>query len=602
MKWAMLNFFMFICFQSSCIKSQQQYSANEPLNCTNKSLYTCNGQHPSCTSFLIFKSQSPYNSVATIAALMSTNPSELALINNVSKTTIFPRDKEIIIPVNCSCNQLYYQATTSYHITPQSLTYFVVANLTFQGLSTCGSLIHANPYNQYELKDGFELKVPLRCACPTNDQILNGTKYLLTYRLSFGDTVNLVASRFNITAKSLLKANRISKTNIVYPFTTLLIPLPDKPSISETVIQRYNPPSSLSPARRSKANKSIIVGIGLVCSFLVILASLVTILGVLYMRRKRKNENITENEILPEDLLMKIASFERIIKVYSFKELQTATENFAHKRWIKESVYRGLFGNQIFAVKKTGIDVCKQVNMLSKINHINLVKLYGFCKHQDSWYLVSEYMKMGSLKEWLKQTHSLRRRVQIAIDVANGLRYLHNFAKPGYVHNNLNTSNILLDGNLRAKISNFSLARKIDDVNDTRIVGTRGYMAPEYLGSGLITSKVDVYSFGVVLLELMTGKEAVFRYEGQEMLLKGAICAIMEGENAESEIWGMIALGNEEIGSMDYAVQVVKLSINCLKHDQESRPSMDEIVTSLVKIQIDLQTAVGCTWKKNVVM
>ncbi|KAI3762886.1 hypothetical protein L1987_53328 [Smallanthus sonchifolius] len=597
MKQFMLNFFIFISFQSPCIKSQQQYSPNQAFNCSNESLYTCNGQHPSCTSFLTYKSQPPYNSVATIALLTSSNLSKLALINNVSETTVFPTNKDIIIPINCSCSHQYYQANTTYNIEPQSLTYFVVANTTFQGLATCGSMKRANPYNEFELKQGFELKVPLRCACPTKDQILSGTKYLLTYRLTFGESLNHVASKFNITPKSVLTANGITKSNTLYAFTTILIPLPDEPSISQTVIQRYKPTTPL-PSERSKAKKSTKVGVvAALCSFLV-LTVVVTVFGVIYMKIKRKNEGMMEDEVLPADLLAKIARFERVIKVYSFKELQVATQNFDHKRWIKGCVYWGVFGNKILGVKKMGIDVCKQVNMLSKINHINLVKLYGFCKHQDCWYLVFEYMKMGSLREWVKETHSLCKRVQIAIDVANGLRYLHDFTKPGYVHNNLNTSNILLDGVERAKISNFSLARMIDDGNDnsvlSRVVGTRGYMAPDYLGNVLITAKVDVYSFGVVLLELITGKDAVFRHGGQEVLLSTTVGAIMEGDNAERELWGWIDLGHEANERMDHAVQVVKLSMKCLKQDPESRPSMDEIVSSLVKIQVDLQIVAGC--------
>ncbi|KAK1427358.1 hypothetical protein QVD17_16041 [Tagetes erecta] len=526
---------------------------------------------------------------------MSSNPSDLARINHVKKTAVFPRDKDIIVPVNCSCNQQYYQAITSYQIQTQLLTYFVIANITFQGLTTCGSLKHANVYNEYELKHGFDLKIPLRCACPTKDQILNGTKYLLTYRLTFGDTISFVAQRFNVSAKSVLQANEIAETNTVFAFTTLLIPLQNKPSISETIIQRYNPTTnSLSPEKRSKTKKSIKLGVaGVLCSCIVFTFGLVVVIRVIYMKQKGENEKKTrkmaENKITPVDLLVEIASFERVIKVYSLKELQTATENFDNKFWIKGSVYKGMFGNQVLAVKKVNVDVCKQVNMLSKINHINLVKLYGYCKVQDSWYLVFEYMKMGTVKEWLKGgTHSLRTRVQIAIDVANGLRYLHTFAKPGYVHNNLNTNNILLDGNLRAKISNFSLARMIDDGNDdsvvTRIMGARGYIAPEYLTSGMITSKVDVYAYGVVLLELITGKDAVFRYGGQEVLLATEVSAIMKGENAESEMLGMIDLENDENGSifsMDHAIQVVKLSLNCLKQDPENRPSMDEIVSCI---------------------
>nr|XP_043637925.1 protein LYK5-like [Erigeron canadensis] len=536
---------------------------------------------------------------------MSSNPSELARINNVSKTTVFPHDKEVIIPVNCSCFNQYYQAITRYRIKPQAETYFVVANLTFQGLSTCGSIKHANHYNEFKLEYGFELRVPLRCACPTNDQISNSTKYLLTYPVSFGDSIDNIASRFNVASKSVLNANGMARTSPFYPFTTLVIPLPTEPSISDRIIQRARPTIPVSLVKRSTSKKLLIFGIAAVCSLLV-LTLVITVLGLVYAKIKQNKQatEVTEKEMLPEDLLVEIASFERVIKVFSFKELKKSTANFANKHKIKGSVYRGTFGNKTVAVKKIEFDVHKQVNMLSKINHINLLKLYGFCTHKDSWYLVFEYMTMGSLKGWLRRersegSHSLCRRVQIAVDVAYGLQYLHNFTKPGYVHGNIKSSNILLDANLRAKISNFSLSSTMgndreDRVFDlsTMIVGTRGYMAPEYVGNGNITMKVDVYSFGVVMLELITGKYAVVRQGSHEVLLTTAIATIMKGEDAENEIRKMVDLKNEETRSIEYAVQMVKLSLNCVKEDPVSRPSMDEVVSSMVRILVDLKTII----------
>ena len=403
-----------------------------------------------------------------------------------------------------------------------------------------------------------------------------------------------IARRFNVSAESVLKANGFSETHpTLFPFTTILIPLPAEPSISDTLET-----TTVSAAKRSKAEKPLKAGIAAVCSFLLLIT--VILVTVLVLKRKAKIQD--SEEMTPKDLLVEIASFERIIKAFSFQELQKATNNFSPKHNIKGSVYRGVFGNQIAAVKKTSINVSKQVNMLSKINHINLTKLYGFCNNQYTLYLVFEYMPMGSLREFLtgeksKETHSLCNRIQIAIDVAHGLHYLHNFANPKYVHKNINSSNILLDSNLRAKISNFSLARTTDNRNDdnsntSRIVGSRGYMAPEYVGNGSVSAKVDVYSFGVVIMELVSGKCAVFREGGEDVLLSTVMGAIMEGGDAEMELMCMCDLANEEGGSMECGVEMVKLGLMCVRKDPGSRPSMDEVVSCLVRIYFDLQRSV----------
>lgn len=162
----------------------------------------------------------------------------------------------------------------------------------------------------------------------------------------------------------------------------------------------------------------------------------------------------------------------------------------------------------------------KEIEILSKISHFNLISLFGVCEHDKDFYLVYEFMENGSLKEWLHKENCLHVQswnylILIALDVANRLHYLHNFTAPAYVHKDINSCNILLNGDLRAKITNFSLARLAQRERNENwitscVLGAKGYLAPEYLRGGNLTPKIDVYAFGVVPLELITDKEAVF--------------------------------------------------------------------------------------------
>jgi len=180
-------------------------------------------------AYLIFKSRPPFNSILTVSNLTSSNPEELARINNATVLTVFPTGKEMIVPLNCSClTRDYYQAETEYVLGPNP-TYFTVANNTFQGLTTCDSLMRANPYGELGLLPGMELHVPLRCACPTMQQVTNGTKYLLTYSVNWGDNITNIATRFNVAAGNVVDANGFnSPTQTLFPFTTVLIPLPSE--------------------------------------------------------------------------------------------------------------------------------------------------------------------------------------------------------------------------------------------------------------------------------------------------------------------------------------------------------------------------------------
>lgn len=177
-------------------------------------------------------------------------------------------------------------------------------------------------------------------------------------------------------------------------------------------------------------------------------------------------------------------------------------------------------------------------------------------KH-GSYYLVFEYMENGSLREWLngnksKDRGSWNKRIQIALDVANELHYLHHFTEHPYIHMDIKSSYILLNSDLRAKIANFGLARAA--MRETSngelardVVVTRGYMAPEYGKAGPVTPKVDVYAYGVLMLELITGKDAKFIQDGMEEQLSAAIVSTMEAKNPEAELSLLLILHWMEI-------------------------------------------------------
>ncbi|KAL7117202.1 hypothetical protein ACP275_03G057900 [Erythranthe tilingii] len=173
---------------------------------------------------------------------------------------------------------------------------------------------------------------------------------------------------------------------------------------------------------------------------------------------------------------------------------------------------------------------------------------------------------------------SWRQAIGIALDIANGLLYLHNFASPAYAHNNISSENILLDGNLRAKISNFNLARRIDGSIDKTVA-----------------TKVDVFNFGVVLLEIITGKYSVFEKGDRETILTTSVAAIMESENVDAALSGFVGPGLVADGGTEYALQVARLCFSCFRQDPAGRPGMAEVVSVLLKVQFSIEKPLLCS-------
>ncbi|KAJ3671923.1 hypothetical protein LUZ60_008002 [Juncus effusus] len=216
----------------------------------------------------------------------------------------------------------------------------------------------------------------------------------------------------------------------------------------------------------------------------------------------------------------------------SIESLRKATNNFSESNILGQGgfgiVYKGNHNGSLIAVKRSLSDSMGQkgqqefkaeIDVLTKVRHRNLVALLGYCENGSERLLVYEYMSNGTLGQHLfdfvqsgARPLTWMQRLTIALDVARGIEYLHSLAQETFIHRDLKPSNILLDGEMRAKVSDFGLVKLAADREKsvmTRLAGTFGYLAPEYAITGKVSTKVDVYAFGVILMEIIAGRKVL---------------------------------------------------------------------------------------------
>ncbi|XP_040376853.1 protein LYK5 [Oryza brachyantha] len=648
-----LPFFFFVVVPlllAVAARAQQEYEANLQNACyaSNGSStlgYTCNATAgaaaaaASCDAYLVFRSAPPlYASAVSISYLLNVTPAAVADASAVDPVSPVAADRLVLAPVPCGCTPGgYYQHNASHTIRNTGVeTYFIIANLTFQGLSTCQALIAQNPlHDSRGLVAGNNLTVPLRCACPSPAQAAAGVKHMLSYLVTWGDSVSAIAARFRADEQAILDANTLTATSIIYPFTTLLIPLKSAPTAdmlaSPAPPPAPTPPQAQPPAPSggSGSGRGIAVGVGVGCGVLALAA----VLGLVFfcVRRRRgvgegdrpekvvvdvsssaeygalasgkqtTTTNTTSSSSLSAARSLMASDVREALEsltVYKYSDLEKATAGFSEERRVPGTgVYRGVFNGDAAAVKRVAGDVSGEVGILKRVNHSSLIRLSGLCVHRGDTYLVFEFAENGALSDWLHgggaRTGVLgwKQRVQVAFDVADGLNYLHHYTSPPCVHKNLKSSNVLLDADLRGKLSSFGLARALPSGDGgaqlTRhVVGTQGYLSPEYLEHGLITPKLDVFAFGVILLELLSGKEAAFAGDGNgEALLWEAAEGLVDGcEDSPSKVRAFMdpRLGGDY--PLDLAMAVASLAAQCVAAQPGARPAMDEVFVSLAAV------------------
>lgn len=298
---------------------------------------------------------------------------------------------------------------------------------------------------------------------------------------------------------------------------------------------------------------------------------------------------------------------------FSLAELAAATNNFSLENKLGAGsfgvVYRGkLTDGREVAIKRgeTGSKMKKfqekesafdsELAFLSRLHHKHLVRLVGYCEEKDERLLVYEYMKNGALYDHLHDKNNVEKsssvlnswkmRIKIALDAARGIEYLHNYAVPPIIHRDIKSSNILLDANWTARVSDFGLSlmgpESDREYRPTKAAGTVGYIDPEYYGLNLLTAKSDVYGLGVVLLELLTGKRAIFKSgdDGRTPIsvVDFAVPIIIAGE--------LVKILDSRVGPPEmHEVEAVELmaysAMHCVHLEGKERLTMADIVANL---------------------
>ncbi|XP_074377315.1 serine/threonine receptor-like kinase NFP [Apium graveolens] len=418
----------------------------------------------------------------------------------------------------------------------------------------------------------MEVVFPLLCKCPNKALEEKGIKYLITYVWQPGNGILAVSSAFNASPVDILTENN-------YRNFSDAVCLPVLIPVSKVPVGL----SSLGDPHMTKLVNLIIAILGSAIAFFI-LSALVIYIHRLYVKRKILKTNVSytefvqsksgsiEPQIIKSNLLLKVSGCLDNPIIFDEKVIKEATMNLSDQHRIGGSVYKAMINGEVYAVKKFK-DATEEIKILQRLNHANLVKLMGISSWNDEdCFLVYEYVENGSLDNWLFPSSpsssnllaflTWTQRLDIALDVANGLQYMHEHSQPSIVHMDIRTSNILLNSNFKAKISNFYSAQ------------------PATCSKQL---KEDVFAFGVILFELLSGRKAIEKSNNGETLkvwdkIRGVL-EIEEKRAEKLERW----MDEKLQGSypIDTALNLVHLANACTLDIYIARPTMTEIVFNL---------------------
>nr|XP_027123987.1 cysteine-rich receptor-like protein kinase 29 [Coffea arabica] len=390
-----------------------------------------------------------------------------------------------------------------------------------------------------------------------------------------------------------------------WPFTS---PAPGSPSFPVGPSRAPAPVSPSLPAgppSGRKKSKNLRVKLYVVgAAIATFLAALGLLFGCCKLRKRKGN---LRKFMGPERLDLDDRGDDESL-FFSFTSIEVATDHFSEENKLGQGgfgpVYKGKLVNGLeIAVKRLnrmsghGIQQFKnEVKVISKLQHRNLVRLLGSCIEKEERLLVYEYLPNNSLDSVLfdaakRNILDWKRRKKIIEGVAQGLLYLHKYSRLKIIHRDLKTSNVLLDADLNPKISDFGTARIFGE-NEMRgstlnIVGTYGYMSPEYAMDGIYSEKSDVFSFGVMILEIITGKKNTSFYDSDRHLnLIGHVWDLWT-EGRISEITDSCL---DETISTSEALKYVHVGLLCVQEKAADRPTMSDVVSMLLKESMALAT------------
>ncbi|MBA0594246.1 putative cysteine-rich receptor-like protein kinase 20 [Gossypium raimondii] len=352
----------------------------------------------------------------------------------------------------------------------------------------------------------------------------------------------------------------------------------------------------------NQANKQqLLLKIILPVSLIVILA-----VALLFYLRRRKVQSEAEMVLtsIPSPRINAPAaenfgSDASHLQVFKFANIKGATNNFSSANKLGEGgfgpVYKGkLPGGQEIAVKRLSRtstqgheEFQNEVTLTARLQHVNLVRLLGYCTEKEEKLLIYEFMPNKSLELYLfdpvrRYVLDWEKRVRIIEGVTQGLLYLQEYSNITVIHRDLKASNILLDCDMNPKISDFGMARlfkkDVNEANTGRIVGTYGYVPPEYVRKGIYSMKYDVYSFGVLLLQIISGKRNTCYYGPQENLNLLEYAYELWSDDRGTEF---IDTSLDDSSSTCKIMRCMQIALLCVQENPENRPTMLEVFSML---------------------
>ncbi|KAI3452108.1 hypothetical protein Pfo_008773 [Paulownia fortunei] len=535
-----------------------------------------------CGTYVTYRVRLPYSDLGSISDLFGISRMDIATATSLaSEDAPLVPNQLLLVPIECTSNGTHYFSNVTYPIKKDD-SFYSVSIKPFENLTNYYVVEDMNPgLNPNNLTLGVEAVFPLLCKCPRKSYTEKGIQYLITYVWQPGDDIASVSSMFQASASDIVMENNNRNFTAAICLPVLV------PVKSPIILQNFPSPAAHS---KSKHHWILIAILSIIMTFLVVSSGLAVYFHLLYKKNKMlaRNSSLETSDIIPTYKASKDETFEpKTIQdkllpgvsdylgkpiIYDLHVIMKATMNLSERHRIGGSVYKAIINDQDFAVKKTR-DATEELQILQRVNHANLVKLMGVSLDNDgNFFIVYEYVEKGSLDKWLfpkvssssatVESLSWNQRLFIALDVANGLQYMHEHTQPSVVHKDIRTSNILLDSNLKAKISNFSAARP---------------------ATCSIMLNVDVFSFGVVLLELLSGKKVMeTKDNGEVVMLWKDIKGILEVEDHRKERLSRWMDPNlKSCYPIDDAVSLATLARACTSETSSERPRMAEIVFNL---------------------
>ncbi|MED6170339.1 hypothetical protein PIB30_029942 [Stylosanthes scabra] len=374
-------------------------------------------------------------------------------------------------------------------------------------------------------------------------------------------------------------------------------------SPSNSMIPAFSPGFQEQLHRKGSHNK-VVISVAVAAA--AVGAVILTLLCFWICHYKRSSKSSKKNQNLHISVEkgvmgMKTVGMKGCAPIIDYKQIEKSTNQFDESNILGEGgfgcVYKARFDdNLVVAVKKLHCQTQNaqrefenEVELLSKIQHPNIIPLLGCSIDGDTRFIVYQLMQNGSLEA---QLHGPTRgsaltwnmRMKIALDTARGLEYLHEHCHPPVIHRDMKSSNILLDANFNAKLSDFGLA--ITDGSQSKknikLSGTLGYVAPEYLLDGKLTDKSDVYAFGVVLLELLLGRKPVEKLAPAQC--QSIVTWAMPALTDRTKLMNIVDPVIKDTMDVKHLYQVAAVAVLCVQPEPSYRPLITDVLHSLVPL------------------